>query len=59
MWKPFVASMASHARHHGGSHYKIAHHTADEILTIPSKRRIKPVYIRKLVAFIDGIRTSQ
>ncbi len=30
-----------------------------EKLTIPYKRRIKPVYIRKLVAFIDAIRKDE
>jgi hypothetical protein len=29
-----------------------------EKLTIPYKRPIKPVYIRKLVAFIDAVRES-
>jgi hypothetical protein len=28
-------------------------------LTIPFKRSIKPVYIRKLVAFIDAVRRNQ
>lgn len=40
----------------GGSHYKIAHPSIDEILTLPFKRPIKPVYIRKLVAMIDTVR---
>jgi len=30
-----------------------------EKLTIPYKRPIKPVYIRKLVAFIDAVRKLQ
>ena len=42
----------------GGSHYKITHPAIAEILTIPFKRPIKPVYIRKLVAFIDAVRRS-
>jgi hypothetical protein len=42
----------------GGSHYKIAHPSQREILTLPFKRPIKAVYIRKLVAFIDAVRTS-
>jgi hypothetical protein len=37
----------------GGSHYKIAHPAIAEKLTIPSRRPIKPVYIRNLVAFLD------
>ena len=38
----------------GGSHYKVSHVSQREILTIPSARPIKPVYIRKLVRFIEA-----
>jgi hypothetical protein len=40
----------------GSSHYKVSHPTSAEILTIPFKRPIKAVYIRKLVAFVDAVR---
>jgi hypothetical protein len=40
----------------GGSHFKISHPTQRDILTIPVRRPIKPVYIRKFVRFIDGLR---
>lgn len=40
----------------GGSHYKVAHPRMAEKLTIPFKRPIKAVYIRKLVAFVDDVR---
>ena len=43
----------------GGSHYKVAHPRMTEKLTIPLKRPIKPVYIRKLVAFIDAVAKDQ
>ena len=33
----------------GGSHWKVAAPGVEMILTIPAKRPIKPVYIRKLV----------
>lgn len=39
-----------------GSHYKISYPGKAEILTVPFKRPIKPVYIRKLVDFIDAVR---
>jgi len=39
-----------------GSHYKVSHPRQMEILTIPMNRPIKPIYIRKLIAFIDSIR---
>jgi len=41
----------------GGSHYKIGHGMMAEKLTIPYKRPIKPVYIRRLVAFVEEVRT--
>lgn len=39
----------------GGSHYKVSHPSRREILTIPYRKPIKPVYIRKLVRFIDSL----
>ena len=39
----------------GGSHYKVSHPSQRDILTIPRARPVKPVYIRKLVRFIDAI----
>ncbi len=42
----------------GGSHCKVMHASQAEILTIPFKRPIKPVYILKLVGFIDAVRTE-
>lgn len=40
----------------GGSHYKIGHRNLQTKLTVPFKRPIKPVYIKKLVAFVDALR---
>jgi len=37
----------------GTSHAHMRHPAAREILTIPAHRPIKPVYIRKLVHYID------
>lgn len=39
----------------GGSHFKIKHSAVAEILTIPARRPIKPVYIRDLVRFVDQV----
>jgi hypothetical protein len=39
----------------GGSHYKVSHPSQREILTVPFRRPIKPVYIRKLVRFLDRV----
>jgi hypothetical protein len=45
--------------HRGGSsHYKVSHPSQTEILTVPFKRPIKPVYIRQLVKFIDAVRNA-
>ncbi len=43
----------------GGSHHKVSHPSVAEILTIPSRRPVKPVYIRKLVALIDALRDAR
>ncbi len=37
-----------------GSHVQIRHPSAREILTVPARRPIKPVYIRKLVRYIEA-----
>ena len=39
----------------GSSHYKIFHPSQISILTVPFKRPIKAVYIRKLVAFVEAV----
>ena len=38
----------------GTSHCNAKHPAAREILTIPARRPIKPVYIRKLVRYIEA-----
>jgi hypothetical protein len=38
----------------GGSHYKISKAGSATILTLPYRRPIKPIYIRKLVAFAEA-----
>ena len=40
----------------GGSHYNISHPLVAEILTVPFKRPIKPVYIRRLVSLAETVR---
>jgi hypothetical protein len=41
-----------------GSHYTVSHASQPDILTVPYKRPIKPVYIRLLVAYILRVRAS-
>jgi hypothetical protein len=36
----------------GGSHYKVVSRHLEGILTVPSNRPIKPVYVRKFVSYI-------
>jgi hypothetical protein len=38
----------------GGSHYKISHPAMRDILTVPFRKPVKPVYIRKLVRFVEA-----
>jgi len=42
----------------GGSHYNVGHRSQRDIVTIPSRRPIKPVYIRQLVGFIDAVKVA-
>jgi hypothetical protein len=39
----------------GSSHYGVSHESQAHHLTVPFARPIKPVYIRKLVAFVDAV----
>lgn len=39
----------------GGSHFKISAANRPDILTIPARRPIKPVYIRLLVRFAERV----
>lgn len=43
----------------GGSQYKVTHPSHRDILTIPARRPIKAVYIRRLVQFVDAVKDSQ
>jgi hypothetical protein len=38
-----------------GSHYKVKHESQAEMLTVPARRPVKPVYIADLVGFIDAV----
>ena len=39
----------------GGSHWKVSDPTQRDILTIPQRRPIRAVYIRKLVRFMQAV----
>ena len=38
-----------------GSHYKVAHDESGQMVTIPAKRPIKPIYIKRFVSMLDSI----
>jgi hypothetical protein len=42
-----------------GSHWKVSDPTQRDILTIPHRRPVKPVYIRLLVRFIDAVKEAR
>lgn len=39
----------------GSSHATVSHSSQREILTVVSRKPVKPIYIRKLVSFIDSV----
>lgn len=41
-----------------GSHVTFAHPLLTDILTIPAHKPIKPVYIKKLLQFIDEVKNE-
>jgi hypothetical protein len=41
-----------------GSHYDVSHPSQRDILTMPARRPLKPVYIRKFVTFVDAVEGS-
>lgn len=43
----------------GGSHYGVSDPTQAQHLTVPFARPIKPVYIRRLVRYVDAVRTAR
>jgi hypothetical protein len=42
----------------GGSHVVFEHHAVTEAVTVPARRPIKPVYVRRFVAFMEAVRAS-
>ncbi len=45
-------------RKSGGSHVVFEHRASIEALSVPAKRRIKPIYVIRFVALMDSIRSS-
>ena len=42
----------------GGSHDKVSHPRIRHILTVPARRPLKPVYIRKLTHMVEEVRDT-
>jgi len=47
------------ARPPGGSHYGVSESSQAQHLTVPFARPIKPVYIRRLVRFVDAVQAAR
>jgi hypothetical protein len=46
-------------RKSGGSHVVFEHPGVAEAVSVPARRPIKPVYVRRFVAFIEAVRASK
>ena len=42
----------------GGSHYKVSHPSQEDVIAIPRRRPVKPVYIRRLVLYADAVKAA-
>jgi len=43
----------------GGSHWKVSDPSQRDILTVPYRRPVKAVYIRRLVRFVDAVQEAR
>jgi hypothetical protein len=43
----------------GGSHWKVSDPTQRDILTVPNRRPVKVVYIRRLVRFVELVKSAR
>ena len=53
-----AAAHGVNVRKHGGSHVVFEHPSVPEALSVPARRPIKPVYIRRFVVLIDAVRVA-
>ena len=53
-----AAAFAVNVRKPGGSHVVFEHPAVAEALSVPARRPIKPVYVRRFVGLIDAVRGS-
>jgi hypothetical protein len=43
----------------GTSHFTVSDPTQEQILTVVAAKPVKPIYIKKLVAFIDAVHNAR
>jgi len=53
-----AAAHGVNIRKPGGSHVVFEHPAVAEAVSVPARRPIKPVYVRRFVAFIEAERAS-
>ena len=53
-----AAAHGINARRPGGSHVIFEHPGVAEAISVPARRPIKPVYVRRFVVFIETVRAS-
>jgi len=53
-----AAAYGVNVRKSGGSHVVFGHPGVAEAVSVPARRPIKPVYVRRFVAFIEAVRVS-
>ena len=53
-----AAAYGVNIRKPGGSHVVFEHPAVAEAVSVPARRPIKPVYVRRFVAFIEAVRAS-
>ena len=53
-----AAAHGVNIRKPGGSHVVFEHPAVAEAISVPARRPIKPVYVRRFVVFIEAVRAS-
>jgi len=53
-----AAAHGVNVRKSGGSHVVFEHPAVAEAVSVPARRPIKPIYVRRFVAFIEMVRAS-
>jgi len=53
-----AAAHGVNVRKPGGSHVVFEHPAIPEAVSVPARRPIKPVYVRRFVAIIEAVRAS-